>query len=200
MIPKCVTFAQMVQAAFVREIISVRSYQPRDRNTRNRTDLPLRPKITGNQTTLEDVKRYRPHLVPLPFPLVGLWLKVVLLLLPTGSSTRKVPSVRHVMNSMKNLRKIGFKLNDEKLFPGQIPRRILKSECEVLRTSSMSLHEDLTERFGGGHEFWPVITLFGKFGPLLTKYIRRKKERKNRPEVRFRDGHAEQVCKISRSI
>ena len=30
------------------EIISVGSYKPRDRNTRNRTDLPLRPKATGN--------------------------------------------------------------------------------------------------------------------------------------------------------
>ena len=36
---------------------------------------------------------YRLHLVPLPFPLSGLCLKVLPLLLPTGSSTRKVPSV-----------------------------------------------------------------------------------------------------------
>ena len=73
------------------------------------------------------------------------------------------------MNSMKNLRKIGFKLNDEKMFPGQIPRRILKSECEVLRTSSMSLHEDLTERFGGGawvlasyNVIWEIWTSFNQ--------------------------------------
>ena len=36
---------------------------------------------------------YRSHLVPLPFHLLGLCLKVVQLLLPTGSSTREVPSV-----------------------------------------------------------------------------------------------------------
>ena len=36
---------------------------------------------------------YRPHLAPLPFPLLGLCLKVVPLLLPTGSSTPKVPRV-----------------------------------------------------------------------------------------------------------
>ena len=42
---------QMVQAAFVREIFFDGSEQPRDRNTRNRTDIPLRPKTTGNQTT-----------------------------------------------------------------------------------------------------------------------------------------------------
>ena len=77
-------------------------YQPRDRNTRNRTDLPMRPKATGNQTALETCQdMYRPHLVPLPLPLLDLCLKVVPLLLPTGSSTRKVPSVRHVMNSME---------------------------------------------------------------------------------------------------
>ena len=32
--------------------ISASSYQPRHRNTRNRTDLALRPKATGNDTTL----------------------------------------------------------------------------------------------------------------------------------------------------
>ena len=48
MIPKRATFEQMVQAAFARERISVGSYQSRDRITRNRTDLPLRPIATGN--------------------------------------------------------------------------------------------------------------------------------------------------------
>ena len=38
----------MVQAAFVRVIISFGWYQPRERNTRNRTDLPFRLKATGN--------------------------------------------------------------------------------------------------------------------------------------------------------
>ena len=44
---------------------------------------------------------YRPHPVAPPFPLMGLCLKVVPLLLPRGSSTRKVLIARHVMNSMK---------------------------------------------------------------------------------------------------
>ena len=86
---------------------------------------------------------YHPHLVPLPFPLLGLCLKVVPLLLPTGSSTRKVPSVRHVINSMKNLKKKGFKLNDGIFFPAQIPRRFFKSDCQLLPTSSMSVYEGL---------------------------------------------------------
>ena len=72
----------------------------------------MRPKATGNQATLETRQEmYRPHLVPLPFPLLGLCLKVVPLLLLTGSLTRKVPGVRHVTNSMKNLKQIGFKLS-----------------------------------------------------------------------------------------
>ena len=48
---------------------------------------------------------YRPHMFPLPFPLWGLCLKVVTLLLPNGSYTRELPSVRHVMNSMETLEK-----------------------------------------------------------------------------------------------
>ena len=36
---------------------------------------------------------YRPHLVPLPLPILGLCLKMVPSMLPTGSSTRKVLSV-----------------------------------------------------------------------------------------------------------
>ena len=70
---------------------------------------------------------YRPHLVPLLFLHLGLCLKVVPLLLPTGRSTRKVPSVHDkvacMMNSMKNKTKIRFKLNDGNLFPGYILRR-----------------------------------------------------------------------------
>ena len=123
-----------MQAAFVREIISAGSYQPRDRNTRNRTNLPLRPEASGKsdytRTMSRDVSPYSPHVVPLPFSLLGLCLKVVSLLLPTGSSTRKVPSVRRVMNSMKNLKKIGLKLDDGNLSPGQIPRRFSKLDYE----------------------------------------------------------------------
>ena len=61
-----------------------------------------------------------------------------------GSSTHRVLSVRHVMNSMKNLQKVGFKLNDGNVILGQIPHRLFKSDFETLQTSSMSLYEDLT--------------------------------------------------------
>ena len=37
----------------MRGVISACSYQLRDRRTRNRTDLALRPKATGNNTTPE---------------------------------------------------------------------------------------------------------------------------------------------------
>ena len=66
------------------------------------------PKATGKYTTLgtrQDM--YRPHVVPLPFPLLGLCLTAVPLLLPTGSSARKTPSGRHVINSMRTIKKYG---------------------------------------------------------------------------------------------
>ena len=75
---------------------------------------------------------YRRHLVPLPFPLLALYLKVVPLMLPTGSSTRKVPSARHVTKFDYNKTKQGFKLNDGNLLLGRIPRRFFKSDCEIL--------------------------------------------------------------------
>ena len=81
---------------------------------------------------------YRPHLVPLSFPLLGLRLKGVPLLLPAGMT---------VTRSTENLKKIGFKLNEAILFPGLIPRRFSKSDSEMLQTSSMSLYEDLTQLF-----------------------------------------------------
>ena len=48
MIPKCVDCASGICEGGG----SVSSYQPRHRNTRNKTDLALRPKATGNNTTL----------------------------------------------------------------------------------------------------------------------------------------------------
>ena len=42
-----------------------------------------------------------------------------------------------------------FKLNDGNLFPGQSPRRFFELDRELLHTSSMSRHEDLTQRGGG---------------------------------------------------
>ena len=109
----------------VREGISASSYQPRHRNTRNRTDLALRPKATGNNTTLvgsmsRDVSPYRPHVVPLPFPLLGLCLKVVPLLSPTGiCNTRKVRCVRRVCDEFdekpKNSNRVQVKRR--KFFP-----------------------------------------------------------------------------------
>ena len=44
---------------------------------------------------------YRPHLVPLQFPLLGLWCRCCYLLV---YSARKIPRVRHVINSTNNLK------------------------------------------------------------------------------------------------
>ena len=46
--------------------------------------------ILDYRNTSRDVSPYRPHVVPLPFPLLGLCLKVVPLLLLTGSSIIRV--------------------------------------------------------------------------------------------------------------
>ena len=53
--------------------------------------------IIHTSSTSRDASPYRPHVVPLPFPLLGLCLKMVPLLSPTGIyNTPKVRSVRHV--------------------------------------------------------------------------------------------------------
>ena len=134
-----------MQAAFVREIISAGSYQPRDRNTRNRTNLPLRPEASGKsdytRTMSRDVSPYSPHVVPLPFSLLGLRLKVVPLFSPTGMyNTREVRSVWHVCDEFdekpKNNNRIQVKRR--KFVPGQIPRRVFNSgRWEMLQTSSI---------------------------------------------------------------
>ena len=124
-----------MQAVFVRGI-SASLYQPRHRNTRNRTDIALRPKATGSNTTLctsRDVSPYCLNVVPLPFPLLGLCLKVVPLLSPTGIyNTRKVRSVQHAYDEFDEKTKnsnylIWLKLNDGNLFPVRIPRRVFIS-------------------------------------------------------------------------
>ena len=128
----------MVQTAFVRGRISVGSYQPRDRNTKtnttDRTDLPLRPKATGNETTTYTRNTSREvspssrsfALSPLVSPLGPTRLKVVLVLLPTRyvtvalPRTRKVPSIRHVMNSIKNLKVQGSSYTAEIYAPANV--------------------------------------------------------------------------------
>ena len=91
---------------------------------------------------------YRPHLVHLPCPLLGLCLKLVPLLLAIGSSAHKVPSVHDEVAcdefDEKPLKKIGSKLNDGNLFPGQIPRRFCKSDNDFFQTPSVTLYEELT--------------------------------------------------------
>ena len=144
MIPKCVDCASGICEGGG----SVGSYQPRHRNTRNRTDLALRPKATGNNTTLvalsRDVSPHRLHVVPLPFPLLGIcfwrWCRCCHLLVST-IRVRYVASGMYVMNSTKNLKIIGFKLNDGNLFPGQIPRRVfIPGRWEMLQTSFYKLN------------------------------------------------------------
>ena len=135
----------MVQAALVRGRISVGSYQPRDRNTRtdtiDKTDLLLRLKATGNQTTLETRhEKYHPHLVPLPcpllFPLYGLhaWRWCRCCDLRTGSSTRKVPSVRHVMNSIKTL-KNKVQIKRRKFIPRQNSTPFFRPSVKFVKPS-----------------------------------------------------------------
>ena len=83
------------------------------------------------------------------------------------SSTRKVPSVGHVMNSMKNLEKMGFKSNDGNVFPGWIPRRFFKVRLwNVANVSYKPLgRPDLTYIYIFLLDFWWVIWLFAKSGP-----------------------------------
>ena len=63
--PKCVDCA----SGICEEGVSASSYQPRQhRNTRNRTDLALRPKATGNNTTLLVTRQEMYHRIALmPF-------------------------------------------------------------------------------------------------------------------------------------
>ena len=122
----------MVQAAFVSEITREFPSARIDQDTETREIGPTflwGLKQLEIKTTLQPRQEmYRPHLVLLPFPLFGLCLKVVPLL-PTGSSTRKVPSVHdkaashEIDEKPKNIR---VQLKDGNLFPDQIPRRFFK--------------------------------------------------------------------------
>ena len=143
---------------------------------------------------------YRPHLVSLPFPLVRWWLKVVPLLVPIGSYTRKVASVRHVMNWMKTSFFKRFKSNDENSFPGQIPRRFQVRLQNVAKLNV--LHEpfrrpDLTSVLFFCMAVGQLQEYLGNLD--LTPNIRRKKNGRKKG-VRSRDGHAEHVCKTMRFI
>ena len=120
---------------------------------------------------------YCPHLVPLPYPLLGLCLKVVPLLLLVALRVRYLASGMWWIR-WKPFKNIGFKANNGNLYPGQIPRRFFKSGCEMLQTSSMSLCEDPTQRGGGLHDFSWVILLLRNFGSPQTKRVQRKKKGK----------------------
>ena len=145
---------------------------------------------------------YRPHLVSLPFPLVRWWLKAVPLLVPIGSFTCKVASVRHVMNWMKTSFFKWFKSNDGNSFPGQIARRFFKLDCKISKvkrlpwTFAKTWPNDFFLFFL--HGCWSVIRICGKFGPSYTKQSAEKNGGKK--GARSRDGHAEHVCKTTRSI
>ena len=134
------------ESGFVRGGISASSYQPQHRNTRNRTDLALRPKATGNNTLVARQEMY--HRIALMsflchFPswaYAWRWCRCCHLLVST-IRVRYVASGMYVMNSTKNLKIIGFKLNDGNLFPGQIPRRVfIPGRWEMLQTSFYKLN------------------------------------------------------------
>ena len=84
----------------------------------------------------------------LPFHLLDLCLTVVPLLSSTGISIIRVEYVAsgmYAILSMKNLKTVlvlGFKLNDGKLFAGQISRRVFSlGSWEMLKTNvSCKLH------------------------------------------------------------
>ena len=142
MISKCVNFASGICEGGV----SASSHQPRHRNTKNRTDLALRPKATGNNTTLV-ARQDMYHCIALMsflcrFPAWAYawrWCRCYHLLVSI-IRVRYVASGMYVMNSTKNLKTmLGFKLNDENLFPGQIPRRVFTAgRWEMLQTSCIS--------------------------------------------------------------
>ena len=97
--------------------------------------------IIPTSSTSRDASPYRPYVVPLSFPLLGLGLKAVPFLSTTGIwNTRKVRSVRHVCDEFdekpKNNNRIQVKRR--KFVPGQIPRRVFNSgRWEMLQTSSI---------------------------------------------------------------
>ena len=89
----------------------------KDRNKSNRTDLLLRPKATILEIRLRTLEKrqelYRPHLVPLPLPLLSLCLKVVPLrccYLLVALSEGHLASGMYVMKSMKKLRQNGVQV------------------------------------------------------------------------------------------
>ena len=87
--------------------------------------------------------RDRSHLVPLPFPLLGLYLKVMPLLLPTGSSTRKVPNVHEKVTHDEFDEKpknhtVEVKGRKKTIYsPAKVHVVFFKSDREVLNTSSV---------------------------------------------------------------
>ena len=128
----------------------------------------------------------RPHLVPLPFPLLGLcWWYL------------HCCSVRHVIKSMKN-KKNRFDVKRFFFLPRLNSTPFFTSDCEMLQTSSRTLllRPHLTCFFL--HDC-SVARLIAKFGRPQTKHIRRNKGRKTPPDARSRNGHGKHVCRTSRS-
>ena len=76
---------------------------------------------------------------------------------------------------------------------------LIKSDCEMLQTSCVSLYEDLTQRSFFLRALWSVIRYLGNLDLLRPKIYSAEKERKPTPEVTSRRRHAH-VCKISRSL
>ena len=112
-------------------------------DTRNRTDLALRPKITGNNTTLVSRQEMYHHIALISFLCLfpswaygWRWCHCCHLLVSI-IRVRYVASGMYVINSTKKLKTVvGF---DGNLFPGQIPRRVFNSgRWEMLQTFSMS--------------------------------------------------------------
>ena len=104
----------------------------------------------------------------------------VALLLPTGSSARKAPSLRHVCDEVdeKTETEMEFKFNDE-IYSRLNSTPFFKPDCEKTRMPCIILCEDLTLRFCLFflHYFSSVTILFGNFD-LVKPYILGGKKRK----------------------
>ena len=113
-------------AAFVRGGISASSYQPRHRDTRNRTDLALRPEATENNTALVARQEMHHRIALMSFlcrfpSWAYAWRRCRCChLLASIIRVRWVASGMYVMSSTKKLKTvIGFKLNKRRKF---VPR------------------------------------------------------------------------------
>ena len=115
---------------------------------------------------------------------------------PTCTTAGVAPSGQTCSN--RRALQAGSSKKAKTYFPAECPRRFFDSDRQNLHTSSMCRCKDLTcHFFEGGGWFFSQLRFFEKFGSPRANRFRRKKEKKEPPEVRPRDGHVGDVCKKS---